>query len=280
MELEQESELYMAMNIDSDDLQNQEGYSTIPNEETGPLNVENEVNRQTQIFSEGKNGINITHQKSTTKCHTKSTKCFNIRKDNLRKEVIKAIMIELIKNLENKYEIEFKPQNWDKIFGSSTAVRRAIINLKLYQLISFNKANINTIKSYIENNNINNNDKKNEKNIFSFLYYMTRTYEELYNHYVENNKYFIINYGAKKGTIYNPSFPTLSQVIEAKKNELNKEEMDEKYIKEKMKLFKEISESLISDIKNGEGERNQKKEKIFVFAYENEELEEIRKRFN
>lgn len=211
-------------------------------------------------FSNIEDKININQ--ISTKAKTKTTKA-KIRKDNLIKEAIKAPMKKFIKVLKHKYKIELNSPNWDQILGDNTAQRRRMLKLKIYQFLCFNIDNKKKIISLLKKNEI----------PFPLMFYLTRTFEEIFTKYVNEDKIFVIK---NSTTIINLSLPTLSQVIEEKKEEWRE---NDTYTNEKVSLFEEISKKLIDDINNGKNERIQKKEKIFIIACELKELEEKMKNY-
>ena len=215
-------------------------------------------------FSNIEDKININQ--ISTKAKTKTTKA-KIRKDNLILEAIKAPMKKFIKVLKHKYKIELNSPNWDQILGDNTAQRRRMLKLKIYQFLCFNIDNKKKIISLLKKNEI----------PFPLMFYLTRTFEEIFTKYVNEDKIFVIkNSTTVKYTIINLSLPTLSQVIEEKKEEWRE---NDTYTNEKVSLFEEISKKLIDDINNGKNERIQKKEKIFIIACELKELEEKMKNY-
>ena len=208
----------------------------------------------------------ISTNQISTKIKTKGSKGI-IRKDNLIKEAIKAPMKKFIKVLKHKYKIELNSPNWDQILGDNTAQRRRMLKLKIYQFLCFNIDNKKKIISLLKKNKI----------PFPLMFYLTRTFEEIFTKYVNEDKIFVIkNSTTIKYTINNLSFPTLSQVIEEKKEEWKEKDT---FIDEKVTLFEEISKNLIDDINNGKNERIQKKGKIFIIACEIKELEEKMKNY-
>lgn len=211
-------------------------------------------------FSNIEDKININQ--ISTKAKTKTTKA-KIRKDNLILEAIKAPMKKFIKVLKHKYKIELNSPNWDQILGNNTAQRRRMLKLKIYQFLCFNIDNKKKIISLLKKNEI----------PFPLMFYLTRTFEEIFTKYVNEDKIFVIK---NSTTIINLSLPTLSQVIEEKKEEWRE---NDTYTNEKVSLFEEISKKLIDDINNGKNERIQKKEKIFIIACELKELEEKMKNY-
>ena len=211
-------------------------------------------------FSNIEDKININQ--ISTKAKTKTTKA-KIRKDNLILEAIKAPMKKFIKVLKHKYKIELNSPNWDQILGDNTAQRRRMLKLKIYQFLCFNIDNKKKIISLLKKNEI----------PFPLMFYLTRTFEEIFTKYVNEDKIFVIK---NSTTIINLSLPTLSQVIEEKKEEWRE---NDTYTNEKVSLFEEISKKLIDDINNGKNERIQKKEKIFIIACELKELEEKMKNY-
>ena len=56
----------------------------------------------------------------------------------------------------------------------------------------------------------------------------------------------------------------MKRAIEAKINELNEKNNNKEYINKYIDIFKNISENMIEDLKNGKNERVEKKEKEFT----------------
>ena len=209
----------------------------------------------------------ISNNQNSTESKTKRTNA-KIRIGNLIKEAFKAPLKKYIESLILKYKIKFNSLNWDQILGLNTAKRRRMLKLKVYQFICFDRDNKKKILSLLRNNKI----------PFPLLFYLTRTFEEIFTKYVNEDKIFVIKDSTTiKYTINNLSFPTLSQVIEEKKEEWKEKKT---YSDDKVSLFEKISTNLIDDINSGKNERIQKNKKIFVIACEIKELEEKMKNYD
>ena len=104
-----------------------------------------------------------------------------------------------------------------------------------------------------------------------FYYFMTRTYEELYTRYITGK----VNFPCiPNGTVKQCSF-TLKRAIEAKINELNEKNNNKEYINKYIDIFKNISENMIEDLKNGKNERVEKQQKEFTPVVCNEFEEKV-----
>ena len=88
------------------------------------------------------------------------------------------------------------------------------------------------------------------------MFYLTRTFEEIFTKYVNEDKIFVIK---NSTTIINLSLPTLSQVIEEKKEEWRE---NDTYTNEKVSLFEEISKKLIEAVEEKDFWKVKSKEAI------------------
>ena len=102
----------------------------------------------------------------------------------------------------------------------------------------------------------------------TFIYFMTRTYEEIYNRYVSGNIDFPLFEG---GIVTICEFITLKKEIEKRENKGE--------TKEKIAAIKNLSVNMMDDINEGKLERKERKKapfNVFVFL---EEFEVLRNMF-
>ena len=102
----------------------------------------------------------------------------------------------------------------------------------------------------------------------TFIYFMARTYEEIYNRYVSGNINFPLFEG---GTVTICEFITLKKEIEKRENKGE--------TKEKIAAIKNLSVNMMDDINEGKLERKERKKapfNVFVFL---EEFEVLRNMF-
>ena len=102
----------------------------------------------------------------------------------------------------------------------------------------------------------------------TFTYFMTRTYEEIYNRYVSGNIDFPLFEG---GIVTICEFITLKKEIEKRENKGE--------TKEKIEAIKKLSVNMMDDINEGKLERKERKKapfNVFVFL---EEFEVLRNMF-
>ena len=105
---------------------------------------------------------------------------------------------------------------------------------------------------------------------------MTRTYEEIYEHYISGNIDFPF---IPDGTVRICNFITLKKKIEEKKNKFEADKEDKEYTEKYIRILEELSRNMIDDLKNEKNMREERKElkltKIVCL-----EFDEIRKSFN
>ena len=236
------------------------------------LNMQNDFQNLNQNYSKGDFIINIRNQEQglNNKATTSDTKTkgnnTKKRKDNCRKQIFFIVMIFLKLFFKEKYDLDFSSFNCDEVLGTSIRYMKLPLGLKIYQLFGYYKKFetiiLKALKSSIP---------KHEKMVL--LYFLTRTYEELYNRYISNDIDFPVFH---KGTLRICQFMTLKKKIAEKKEEgSDKNEIDE---------FVEMSTNLIKDIKSGRFERKiikkkkNKKTKTFI-PIVIKELEDMRKYF-
>ena len=201
---------------------------------------------------------NINNQ--NTASATKISKIKNKRKDNKRKQYFFIVMIFLKQFFLKFFDLDFSSFICADVLGISIRYMKFALKLKIYQLFCHYKENINKILDVLHSN-ISNNKKK------MFAYFMTRTYEELYNRYINGDKNFPITNDVN---LKIRSFITYkSKLKEKEENNADEEEINE---------FKELSLNMINDIKDENLERKKLEENpINVVILK--ELEDWRKCF-
>ena len=183
------------------------------------------------------------------------------RKDNFRKEALYVPMIYLKKFFKKHYNLNFNTIKCETILGTTIRHMKKPCKLKVYQLLCHDHKNIRKILNVL-NSHMHSSKKK------TFTYFMTRTYEEIYNRYVSGNINFPLFEG---GTVTICEFITLKKEIEKRENKGE--------TKEKIEAIKKLSLNMMDDINEGKLERKERKKapsNVFVFL---EEFEVLRNMF-
>ena len=180
------------------------------------------------------------------------------RNDNLRKEIMK-IPANIVRHIIEKIINAKLSINLDEIFGFNYRQNRAALNLKIYEILCFKLDN----KIILENSKPNKEDEK------IFLYLLTRTYEFIYENYINNNRIFKIG----EDFIEIKEFKIFDDIIKERYNKSGKELVDisetrnksKKYDEKDMNEFIKTSKDYFKKLKNGLfEERTPKKVKFFV----------------
>ena len=174
----------------------------------------------------------------------------HFRTDNIRIEAFIALMVFLKVFFLKFFNLDFSSFKCEEVLGPGIAQMKKILNLQIYQILCYYPANI--IKILEGSKRI---KTKREQSLFH--YFMTRTYEELYNRYITGDINFPLIRG---GTVRICCFTTLAKEINKKKEKLKDKGKSQKYIGEKMAIFEKLSLNMIDDIKGGKFERKGKKE--------------------
>ena len=191
--------------------------------------------------------------KSTLSYLGKKTTRSDLRPENIRNSAFYYPMKVLKKIFKIQFNLDFCSFKCSEVFGVSIRHMRPILDMKIYQILSYYPNYYAKIIEFA-------NSKKSKENEYAFYYFMTRTYEELYTRYITGK----VNFPCiPNGTVKQCSF-TLKRAIEAKINELNEKNNNKEYINKYIDIFKNISENMIEDLKNGKNERVEKKEKEFT----------------
>ena len=210
----------------------------------------------------GKNNSKEDLSNITTTFKTKLTKIINsekddfIRKDNLRKEAFYVPMIHLKKFFKERFNLNFNSFKCDEVFGVSIPNMKKVLGLEIYQILCYYPENIKKIINMMEKTEI-----MEQKEKMIFFYFMTRTYEEIYNRYIIGDNSFPL---IKGGTVKINKFITLKKIIKRKEKKLKNGKKTENFIRNKMQNFENISKNMINDIKNNKLEREKRKEKEFI----------------
>ena len=228
---------------------------------------QNKANTNNNNIENSSSNLIITLYNNLTNC-TSLTEEYK-RRDNLRKETFYILMIYLKQFFKERYGLNFDSFKCDEVFGVSIGHMKKVLGLEIYQILCYYPENIVKIINYIEKAKF----KQKEKLIF--FYFMTRTYEELYNRYIIGDINFPI---IKNGTVRINTFITLKKVIKEKTGKLLKRKKTEKFIEAKIMAFAELSRNIINVIKNGNNERKERKGKEFITALI-DEFETMRNNF-
>ena len=228
---------------------------------------QNKANTNNNNIENSSTNLIITLYNNLTNC-TSLTDEYK-RRDNLRKETFYILMIYLKQFFKERYGLNFDSFKCDEVFGVSIGHMKKVLGLEIYQILCYYPENIVKIINYIEKAKF----KQKEKLIF--FYFMTRTYEELYNRYIIGDINFPI---IKNGTVRINTFITLKKVIKEKTGKLWKQKKTEKFIEAKIMAFAELSRNIINVIKNGNNERKERKGKEFITALI-DEFETMRNNF-
>ena len=228
---------------------------------------QNKANTNNNNIENSSSNLIITLYNNLTNC-TSLTEEYK-RRDNLRKETFYILMIYLKQFFKERYGLNFDSFKCDEVFGVSIGHMKKVLGLEIYQILCYYPENIVKIINYIEKAKF----KQKEKLIF--FYFMTRTYEELYNRYIIGDINFPI---IKNGTVRINTFITLKKVIKEKTEKLWKQKKTEKFIEAKIMAFAELSRNIINVIKNGNNERKERKGKEFITALI-DEFETMRNNF-
>ena len=228
---------------------------------------QNKANTNNNNIENSSSNLVITLYNNLTNC-TSLTDEYK-RRDNLRKETFYILMIYLKQFFKERYGLNFDSFKCDEVFGVSIGHMKKILGLEIYQILCYYPENIVKIINYIEKAKFKNKEK------LIFFYFMTRTYEELYNRYIIGDINFPI---IKNGTVRINTFITLKKVIKEKTGKLWKQKKTEKFIEAKIMAFAELSRNIINVIKNGNNERKERKGKEFITALI-DEFETMRNNF-
>ena len=209
--------------------------------EPNPLNAlkENKKVVQTPITKDLANTNYTSIEKATKENNENNTEIAlkNERADNLRRKAFYRPMIFLKEFFKEMFGLNFDCFKCEIIFGCSVRYFKVILGWKIYQILCCYKENKLQIMNFLKR-------KINEDEKLMFFYFMTRTYEELYKHYITGNIDFPI---FSDGTLRICKFITLKKAIT----------MTDKKGKNKIKdinKFVELSMNMLDDIKNKERE--------------------------
>ena len=206
-----------------------------------PLGPNQPEHAQDEIISqEGINGLNqndpnrsmvilnnIDGKKTEGKTESK-----NERPDNLRRTTFIILMVHLKILFADLFGLDFDSFKCEKVLGSYIRNFKRVLNLKIYQILCYYPENAVKLIKFAA--------KKMEKSKkLMFYYFITRTYEELYERYISGNIDFPI---IPNGTVRIGKFMTLKKAIALKDKKGNNKI---KNIKE----FVELSQNMLNDIK-------------------------------
>ena len=219
----------------------------------------NHNHKKVKIYPENQSTENNSYKKTASTTKTKTDNI--IRKDNMRKAAFFAPFIFLKKFFKKNYNLNIDSLNCDIVLGTSIRHMKIPLKLKIYQIICFDPLNIEKIILILNSEMIS--SKK-----LTFIYFMTRTYEEIYNRYIIGDINFPL---FKGGTVRISGFITLEKEI------IDKENKGE--TKEKIEAFKELSLNVIKDIKDGKLEREERIKKPINDVVSLKQFEDLRNNF-
>ena len=231
------------------------------------LNQNYENNEKASLVKNKPNSTSIITAASIELEKVNEEEC--VKTNNTRKDAFNALMIFLKQFLKEKYDIDLETFKCDEVLGVGIAHMKKVLGLEIYQILCYYPENAIKILKVIENPLIN----KSEKLIF--FYFMTSTYEELYNRYISGDINFPL---FKNGNLRINSFITLKKEIQLKKEKLKKKKKSDIFIEKTIKEFEKFSKNMINDIKSGDLERKERNEKKF-YTFEFEVFENMRKYF-
>lgn len=231
------------------------------------LNQNYENNEKASLVKNKPNSTSIITAASIELEKVNEEQC--VKTNNTRKDAFNALMIFLKQFLKEKYDIDLETFKCDEVLGVGIAHMKKVLGLEIYQILCYYPENAIKILKVIENPLIN----KSEKLIF--FYFMTSTYEELYNRYISGDINFPL---FKNGNLRINSFITLKKEIQLKKEKLKKKKKSDIFIEKTIEEFEKFSKNMINDIKSGDLERKERNEKKF-YTFKFEVFENMRKYF-
>jgi hypothetical protein len=209
------------------------------------------------------NNININKKEEQLKSNNEININNDTRKDNLRKEIMKK-PVNIVKKVAEKIGKIKLNINLNDVFGTNYEQNKATLDLKIYEILCLNKDNIKKLEEVKLN--------PEEEKIFNYL--LTRTYEFIYENYLNNNRIFKIG----KDIVEIKEFKTFNDIINKRINKTKKEKIkikDEygkikekeirKYNENEMNEFIKTSKEYFKQLRNGFfDKRKQKNNKIFI----------------
>ena len=169
-----------------------------------------------------------------------------LKPENIRKSAFYYPMMFLKKLFYNQFGLNFDSFNCEKVFGIGQGNMKQFLDKKIYQILSYYPDYYTKIIEFA-------NSKMSKEKKYMFFYFMTRTYEELYKHYISGNA----NYPCIPDSTLRICGLTLNSAIKFKK--LQQKNEDKEYIENYIQIFKNLSENMIINLKNqgkDEGEEN------------------------
>ena len=209
-----------------------------------------------QIISQNKKeGENINN----TNIEDETT---NNRTDDTRNKAFSYPMKSLKSFFKEMFGLDFGRFKCQTVLGSSIRNYKRVLNLEIYQILAYYPENIAKIIRFLQT--------EKRKNIrLMFLYFMTRTYKEIYKRYINGNIDFPI---IPNGTVRICNFMTLQKAITTK----------DKKGKDKIKNieeFVELSKSMLNDLETKGRTKEKYVNKTFI-TIKLEFLEKARGYFN
>ena len=208
-----------------------------------------------QIISKNENEGNINNQETAEETN-------HVRKDNQRKSAFSYPMMSLKNLFKDLFGLDFSSFDCQIVLGSCIRNFKRVLKLKIYQILCYYPINAIKLLKFL--------DRKMTKNKrLMFFYFMTRTYEEIYIHYINGTIDFPI---IPNGTVRICSFMTLQKAINTK----NKK--GENKIKD-INKFIDLSKHMLGDLETEGRTKDEYVDKPFI-TFEIEIFEKMREHFN
>ena len=204
----------------------------------------------------GDNGLDNISNQNTTDVTNK------VRTDNTRKTAFIFLMMFLKVFFLEEFDLDFQSFKCDEVFGNSIRNFKRVLKLKIYQILCYYPINAIKLLKFLDR-------KMNKNKRLMFFYFMTRTYEEIYIHYIKGTIDFPI---IPNGTVRICSFMTLKKAINTK----NKK--GENKIKD-INKFIDLSIHMLSDLETEGRTKDEYVDKPFI-TFEIEIFEKMREHFN
>ena len=186
----------------------------------------------------------------------------NNRTDDTRNKAFLYPMKFLKSYCKEMFDLDFRRFNSQTVLGNSIRNYKRVLDLKIYQIFAYYPENIVKIIRFLQT------EKRKNKRLM-FLYFMTRTYKEIYKRYISGNIDFPI---IPNGTVRICNFMTLQKAITFKN-----EKGDNKI--KNIEEFVELSKSMLNDIETKGRTKDEYVNKTFI-TIELEFLEKAREYFN
>ena len=181
-----------------------------------------------------------------------------VRIDDLHMEIFCDPMVYFKLLVKRRYNINIDSFDCGKVLKKNTGEKKKILKKTNREILSKDEEILKRIIKFISKCD---EVKKKELN-----YFLGMTYEELFWHYINNNKDFHISIGASRKI---KEFITLKEAIPLKIKKLEKRRKyknNKALLQYKIDLYKKRAKNIIEKIKLGQMERGKKTIKIFKIS--------------